>query len=444
MSAVDAPFSCPAKVVVPETNCPSLLSPTADNTPATEGDGRSIERELASASGRWSNCDVHIDAPQNWSTPAGNAVQLRLYAVSTGGVRSLVAQATCDAAGLRVENGRLRGVVLSGRGHPGQQWLLVARTANDRSPANITLELWGDQSSPEGIGNTPGAGIFDANMPSRAAHLLGYNSGVSPAWVPLEVDPTTGDLKVTVEGTVTPGDAMANPTNAVPAASFGLAWNGITWQRIRITSGGSLLVGASGFSTPGDALPNPTAAIDSLSYTAAYNRAGGTWGRVDRLELNQEPNAAGAFGLVTLSAIKAQSAGGQYLSLLADGNRGLVVRRGLPVVSDGRQPSLYNATATAQTANVKASAGIVLGFHAYNLAGATQFFCLVNKASAAVNGDAILMAFAVPTLRELTITLSFSGDNGLLMGTGITWAWSSTLNVITLGTASAPVNFTFV
>jgi hypothetical protein len=389
------PFSCPTRIVYPSTQLPPLLAPVSDGTPATEGDGRSMERELVSAEGHWSNVDVHIDVPSSWGTP-GAAVMLRLYAVVAGG-RSLVAQGTVDAMGLRLEDGRLRGIALSGRGHPCSQWTIVARTDTDRDAGTIVLELWGTESTPDGIANTAAGGIGDDRFPSRAAHLLGYNDTLG-TWTPVEIDPTTGNLLVQLAGPFTPADSTVNPSNLAGIEAFPMGWD------------------------PG----------------------AGRWNRLLVAAQSTEPTASLVWGLYTNAALKAQSAGGTMLSLQADARRSLAVRQDLPVVGDGRQPSVYKTAAAVTGDVVKASAGMPLAVYVRNSA-ALQFFAIVNKASAPALGDAIVLAFQLATGGVLQLDAAWFAQNGIFLSAGIAWGWSSTGGTFTAGAAvTGAINILFV
>lgn len=236
MTVLERKWDCPEVHHTPDTG--EILQPLADGTPATEGDGYSIEREIMSVEGCWSNCDVQINVPAAWASP-GDSVQLRLYSFGPAG-RTLLAQVYCDAAGMRQENGRAFGIVLSARGAANDGFKLVARTATTRAGGVVQMRVWGDNSLPAGVGNTPGAGQLDQRSPLVGALCMGYNDSLALPWQPLEQD-ASGALIVTlgggggiiVTGTYEPSDTQANPNDLVGVESFNMAWNVVTSQWAR-------------------------------------------------------------------------------------------------------------------------------------------------------------------------------------------------------------------
>ena len=154
--------------------------------------------------GWWSNVDIYLDVPRSWAAVL-TEIELRLTSL-TGAVRSVVAQTTVTASGLQVQpDGARTGIAISGRGHPGSGWLLEARNPSPITSVptgQVSAELWGTESTPDGIGSRAGRNIADRAFPSRAAHLMGWPSGVVPPvgpvgpWLPVAVDPLTGHLIV--------------------------------------------------------------------------------------------------------------------------------------------------------------------------------------------------------------------------------------------------------
>jgi hypothetical protein len=89
-----------------------------------------------------------------------------------------------------------------------------------------------------------------------------------------------------VTGTATPSDAFANPTTAILSMNFMMGWNGATWDRLQVDGSKFLkincAVGCSGgASTPSDAFANPTTASLAMSFGMGWN--GATW---DRLQVD--------------------------------------------------------------------------------------------------------------------------------------------------------------
>lgn len=91
-------------------------------------------------------------------------------------------------------------------------------------------------------------------------------------WYPLTRDAsgalvvsTGGGGIVRVEGAVTPTDNFANPTNAVPAASFTMGYDGANWDRVRVRPWTS---------TPGTQTAS-VAAFDVIAQLCGSNGLGG-------------------------------------------------------------------------------------------------------------------------------------------------------------------------
>jgi len=180
--------------------CPARIGPK-ETGPI---DAAGIWRSVWSIEGWWSNVDIYLDAPASWGA-ALTDVHLRLFAVTSAG-RTLVAQTTVSAASLEVlSDGSFRGIVLAGRGHPASGWLLEAMRpviGGGVLSATIIGELWGTESTPDGIGRRAATGIVDRSFPSRGSHLLGWpgdipiGAGPGGPWLPVAVDPVTAHLIV--------------------------------------------------------------------------------------------------------------------------------------------------------------------------------------------------------------------------------------------------------
>lgn len=175
-----------------------------------------------SVEGFWSNVDIYVEVPLSWAR-----ARFRLYSI-TAAVRSLIIETTPTTAGLQLVGtpSQFRGLILSGRGHPGSGWLVEVANVEGTplEPGTITGEVWGHESTPEGVGNRPGLTIPDMRMGSRAAHLMAWPNGTPPTdskpWLPVACDPITGALIV----------SMGPPAPPVPSrlvTNFGAASSGV-------------------------------------------------------------------------------------------------------------------------------------------------------------------------------------------------------------------------
>jgi hypothetical protein len=105
-------------------------------------------------------------------------------------------------------------------------------------------------------------------------------------------------------------------------------------------------------------------------------------------------------------------------------------------------PHNQNAGAAA-AANVKQGPGRVLSARATNINAAARYLCIVDKASAPINGDAVLwwaylppqVSATVPSVTE--VDARHLGQQGLQVpSNGIAWAVSTTPTTVTLASAA--------
>ncbi len=319
------PFDCP--LVHYEQATGLILSPEADGTRVLAG-GYSIARPIISVEGCWSNVDVFISVPLAWVTAA---VRLELWSIGPAG-KALLQTVFCSMAGLQTTgtapNVTAFGIVLSARGSASDGFEVRAATTAVVDGGQVQMRVWGTESSPDYVGNMAGTRLPDFRMPSRAAHLLAYNSTEDLPWQPLIVDPATGALVVTssgggpatvVEGDQTPSDAYANPTDAIASWSLlgGYDRAAGTWERVdtgdlSVLAPGTLAAGGNalrvqaylvgydnsltyrrlltnvngqlticGITTPTDVMANPASAVDAVAYNVGYNRPAAQWIRID-------------------------------------------------------------------------------------------------------------------------------------------------------------------
>jgi hypothetical protein len=100
----------------------------------------------------------------------------------------------------------------------------------------------------------------------------------------------------------------------------------------------------------------------------------------------------------------------------------------LTIANGGSAVSLDPGFGTVTAKFSKASAGTVQGFTATNANAAIRYFQLHNKATIPLATEVPLISLAVPALGSLTV--EFPGP-GHTFGTGIGWAWSTTVGTFT-------------
>ena len=110
------------------------------------------------------------------------------------------------------------------------------------------------------------------------------------------------------------------------------------------------------------------------------------------------------------------------------GNRALAV-------STGAWTNYNSGTTKVGTAgiSVKAIAGRLRRIGCYNSGAGSVYLVIVNKATAAVNNDAVIAQIAIPSLGSVSIDL---GVEGLYLATGISLAVSTAGEKVTLALAN--------
>lgn len=267
-------------------------------------------------------------------------------------------------------------------------------------------------------------------------------------YAPLMVD-TSGRLVVNISGTATfagattPGAAMANPSDCVDVAAFNLLWSGAAWARQR-------------------SIPTSTVAYvassDPAALTASLGQAldlvtGATWRPLaSYIPTDAIPNSSFGIGQLMTLAFNALFDGSSWRRARGDSNGAARAVVDAPAATGSTGCATpYTSGGAVRSAVIKASEGKILSLQFFD-SDLDGYLCLVDKATAPVNGDAIVFAFAMDvidteplTKREL-IGRDFFGDAGIRFANGIAWAWSSTRTTITLATPAAAfaINATYV
>jgi len=104
-------------------------------------------------------------------------------------------------------------------------------------------------------------------------------------------------------------------------------------------------------------------------------------------------------------------------------------------VSTGAWTNYNSGTTKVGTAgiSVKATAGRLRRIGCYNSDAGSVYLVIVNKATAAVNNDAVIAQIAIPSLGSVSIDL---GVEGLYLATGISLAVSTAGEKVTLALAN--------
>lgn len=102
-------------------------------------------------------------------------------------------------------------------------------------------------------------------------------------------------------------------------------------------------------------------------------------------------------------------------------------------------PSSFNTGGTpAASGVIRATPGTLLDVNGTHLGAAVAFFQLFNTVAVPANGTVPIVQIRVPTLQNFSI--SFADSQGMVFGTGISWAHSTTSGILTLGAAEMTLN----
>jgi hypothetical protein len=383
--------------------------------------------------GAWTDLLVDLDIPSSWLTDleVGDLV-LRAWAMNDNadelvGEWDVLALSMNSVGARRYKRVRVSGQLAGAyRVELGTQ----SRTARTET-ATIVLDVWGSQGGTPGVwGET--TSITARTHPPRTS--LGFAMGDDGRWWPLTRD-DDGLLRVTasvtpdpaarfvVHGDVTPTDLTDARSDCVPVWSFGSALDTDSgeWSFLQMSLGGLRVTGNH---TLIDADADPSNVVQAEAFGMVWNETGSTW---YKLRGDTE-----GYAYVHVTAYNAETPlitdAGHFLSV---NNRGDVYTiLGLPD-PDATTPAQHQSVArsTTRTLVAKAAKGCLLGVTGNN-AHATDgyYLCVVNKATAPVDGDPIVAAWWVPG--NACVAPMFPRD--LYLSAGVALCSSSTATTVTL------------
>lgn len=215
----------------------------------------------------------------------------------------------------------------------------------------------------------------------------------------LIVAPDGGGGSVVVVGTQTPGDAVPNPTDCLDTRSFPEMFDGTNWRRMRAST---CLPGGVAPSDYALRVVGPPMVFDQ-SYAGNYNPVAG-----------------------------------EFIGVVSTNVHAMRVTVQAPHAFTALGAALFATQNTpAQAGFVKASQARLLGINGSN-SNFAGYFVVVNKASAPVNSDPVVLAIPMNpsdadwNSKILRVGREFFGDAGMHLSAGLAWAWSSTPSVVTL------------
>lgn len=194
--------------------------------------------------------------------------------------------------------------------------------------------------------NTPADGLANpTNTVPTESFLMAWDA-TNNVWNRVQVDPTTGTLKVdpgtvTVTGSVTaaqgsppwsvvgpntPGDTVSNPTNAVPEEAFMMGWDATNsvWRRVQVdATTGTVKVDPGaivGNDQPSDAFLNPSNAVPAQSFLMGWDSTNTVWRRIQANSttgaLKTDTSFSTAGSIISVGGTVASTVVGQSASVM--------------------------------------------------------------------------------------------------------------------------------
>jgi hypothetical protein len=125
----------------------------------------------------------------------------------------------------------------------------------------------------------------------------------------------------------------------------------------------------------------------------------------------------------------------------ADATNNIIATAQKKIAASTYSPSAFSNLGANATLNVKSSAGNVYSISCYNANAASRFIQLHNTATTPSSGAAPVYSFLVPAGGQIVIGTDFFTNEGVNFSTGIAFAFSTTMNTYTAGTAGDQSTF---
>lgn len=209
------------------------------------------------------------------------------------------------------------------------------------------------------------------------------------------------------------GDAKSNTLNSLSTAARILAFNGTTWDRVRV-----------GVTTESTTITG----VNTLPW-AVYNATPRTRSEAQGGQL--QANTTGDLKVAESFAAQAE-----------DNTNGVIAGQIKPLAVNTYSYTLFSNFGTQTLKNVKSSAGNVYSLIFHNKNIADRYVQLHNTATVPSSGGVPLLSFLVAPSSEVKVGTEFFGSGGMNFSTGIAFAISTT--EATFGTAEASDQVTFI
>jgi len=224
---------------------------------------------------------------------------------------------------------------------------------------------------------------------SVATYVTGGSAG---AWTLQQVDVSHG---LPTQGTVTPADGFANPTTATSAFALLGGWDATNslWRRVQVDAAtGTLKVDGSGATQP-------------VSGTVTANQGTNPW--------TENVSQFGGSAVVT-----GTGASGAGIPRVTVSNDSQVLPT--PQTSGGLSVGRVISAATTNATSIKASAGQLYSFQAFNNTATIAYLKVYNKASAPTVGtDTPIITMGIPANTSGAGFTQDTGGMGIAFSTGI-------------------------
>lgn len=147
--------------------------------------------------------------------------------------------------------------------------------------------------------------------------------------------------------------------------------------------------------------------------------------------------ALDALGAAPLGTADGTATGEVGLKVIAVGSAAGGSTYPIPPAVSTYSPTLFSNLGANATLNVKATAGNVFSLTCHNENAAERYVQLHNTATVPSTGVTVpIYSFLVPALSQIVIGNDFFTQAGVHFATGIAFAFSTTKDVYTAGTAS--------
>jgi len=126
----------------------------------------------------------------------------------------------------------------------------------------------------------------------------------------------------------------------------------------------------------------------------------------------------------------------QFAPNYEDGANSVAAVQFRTLANNSYTPSAFTNRGANNTLNVKSTTGVVASLTCFNTTASIRYLLLHNTATVPVNTNVPQLSFLVPPNSQIVIGQDFFTNAGNYFATGIAFAISSTMDTLTLATAT--------